>query len=262
MLNGDADLIFSVVVPIHNEERNLLYSLPSLFNLDPDEVVFILDNCTDRSKQLIEAYAQKIRYLGSLKLIEVREIPPDWRYRVAYLFRLGYMAARNDAILTMAGDIILDPSMKNIIEGFGRDDVKTISFGLKPYPLDTTYFLRRIISRILPRTAFQGIFLFSRSAWLETEVEEDAKQILKAQDTLTFNSIKRKYASRYTRTNTLHLRSRFNDSKYYYTRGQVSYQVSRRSTLFMFISSIVYMRPQMFVGYIHAKRMRIKQVAA
>jgi glycosyltransferase involved in cell wall biosynthesis len=255
-------LNFSVVAPIHNEEKNLLYSLPSLFRLDPDEVVFILDNCTDRSKQLIEAYVEKIRYRGSIKLIEVREIPPDWKYRVAYLFRLGYREARNDAILTMAGDVILDPSMRNIIEGFGRGDVKIISFGSKPYPLDTTYFLRRIISRVLPRTAFAGLFLFSRSAWLETELEEDAKRILKAQDTLTFKSIKRKYASRYIWTNSLHLRSRFNESKYYYTRGQVSYQVSRRGTLFMFLSSIVYMHPHMFVGYMHAKRMRIKQVAA
>jgi glycosyltransferase involved in cell wall biosynthesis len=255
-------LIFSVVAPIHNEEKNLLYSLPSLFKLAPDEVVFILDNCTDRSKQLIEAYTKKIQYKGNLKLIEVREIPSGWRYRVAYLFRLGYIAARNDAILTMAGDVILDPSIKNIVDGFGKDNIKIISFGSKPYPLDTTYFLRRIISKILPRTAFTGLFLFSKSAWLETESDEDAKRILKAQDTLTFKSIRRKYDSRFIWTNTLHLRSRFNESNYYYKRGQVAYQVSKRGTLFVFLSSIVYMRPHMFVGYMQAKRIKLKRVSA
>jgi glycosyltransferase involved in cell wall biosynthesis len=256
-----AGLKFSVVMPIHNEEHNLLFSLSSLFRLDPDEVVFVMDNCIDRSRQLIEAYAKEIDYKGNLKFLEVRDIPKDWNYRVAYLFRLGYRASRNDVILTTAADIVLDQKIRNYIDKFGKNNVKIVSFGLKPYPLDRVYFARKIISLILPRSTFSGVFLFSRDAWLENEKEEDAKKVFRAQDTLMFRSIRRKYPARHYWTKSLHLRSRTGESNYYYTRGLVSYQVTKRSSLFVFISSIVYLHPKMFVGYQHAKHMKIKRVS-
>ena len=251
---------FSVVMPVHNEEKNLLFSLPNLLKLRSDELIILIDNCTDRSKQVIEDYAKKGCFNGSLKFIEVKEIPADWKYRVAYLFRLGYRSVKNDTILTTAADIVFDQSVKKYIDDFGRDDVKIVSFGLKPYPLDRIYFVRKIISFFLPRSTFSGVFLFSRKAWQDTEREEDAKSVLRAQDTLTFRSIRRKYPARHIWTNSLHLRSRVNESGYYYTRGQVSYQVTRRSSLFVFVSSIVYLHPKMFVEYRHAKLMRVKQV--
>lgn len=252
---------FSVVMPIHNEERNLLYSLPSLFRLEPDEVVFVLDNCSDKSRQLIEYYARESNYKGNLKFLDVHDIPKDWNYRVAYLFRLGYRASRNDAILTTAADIVLDQDIKKYIEQFGGNNVKIVSFGLKPYPLDRVYFARKIISLILPRSTFSGVFIFSRDAWLENEKEEDAKKVFRAQDTLTFRSIRRRYPARHYWTNSLHLRSRTSESAYYYSRGQVSYQVTKRSSLFVFVSSIVYLHPKMFVGYMHAKRLKIKRIS-
>ena len=255
-----AGLKFSVVMPIHNEERNLHFSLPNLFRLGPDEVVFVLDNCIDRSRLLIESYAREINYSGNLKFLEVRDIPKDWNYRVAYLFRLGYRASRNDAILTTAADIVLDQDVRKHIAKFGRDNVKIVSFGLKPYPLDRVYYARKIISLILPRSTF-GVFLFSRNAWLENENEEDAKKVVRAQDTLMFRSIRRKYPARHYWTKSLHLRPRTSESSYYYMRGQVSYQVTKRGSLFVFVSSIVYLHPMMFVGYQHAKQLKVKRVS-
>ncbi|OGD55672.1 hypothetical protein A3K78_07575 [Candidatus Bathyarchaeota archaeon RBG_13_52_12] len=251
---------FSIVLPIHNEEENLRYTLKSIFDLQPDEVIAVLDNCTDHSKQMLEAYTRQINFRGRLQLLEVKEIPKEWNYRVAYLFRHGYHVARNDAILTTAADIVLDQNVKRHIREFGRDDVKIISFGLIPYPLDRIYFARKLISLILPRSTFSGVFLFSKKAWLETEREEDAQRVLRAQDTLMFRSIRRVYRARHVWTHSLHLRSRSNESKFYYSRGMVSYQVTHRSDLFVFLSSMVYLHPKMFAGYRHAKRMKIRQV--
>jgi glycosyltransferase involved in cell wall biosynthesis len=256
-----AGLKFSVVMPIHNEERNLRFSLPSLFGLGPDEVIFVMDNCTDGSMQLIEHYVKEINFNGNIKFLRVQSIPKDWNYRVTYLFRLGYRASRNDAILTTAADIIMDQDVRKYIEQFGKNNVKIVSFGLKPYPLDRVYFARKLVSVILPRSTFSGVFLFSRKAWLENENEEDAKKVYRAQDTLMFRSIRRRYPARHYWTKSLHLRSRTNESNYYYSRGQVSYQVTKRSSLFVFLSSIVYLHPKMFVGYRHAKQMKIKRVS-
>jgi glycosyltransferase involved in cell wall biosynthesis len=253
-------LDFSIVMPVHNEENNLRFSLPSLFKLEPGELVILLDNCTDKSKTVIENYAKMIKYSGSLKFIEVNDIPSDWKYRVAYLFRLGYRSTKYDTILTTAADIVFDQVVKRYITDFSQGNAKIVSFGLKSYPLDRIYFVRKIISIFLPRSTFSGVFLFSRKAWLDTEIEEDAKNVLRAQDTLMFRSIRRKYPARHIWTNSLHLRSRVNEAGYYYTRGQVSYQVTRRSSLFVFVSSIVYLHPMMFIGYRHAKMMRVKQV--
>jgi glycosyltransferase involved in cell wall biosynthesis len=247
-------------MPVHNEEKNLRFSLPNLLELRPDELVIVLDNCSDESKKVIEDYAKKVQFRGNLKFVEVKEIPADWKYRVAYLFRLGYRSAKNDTILTTAADIVFDQNVRRYIDHFGRDEVKIVSFGLKPYPLDRIYFVRKIISLFLPKSTFSGVFLFSRKAWQETEREEDAKSVLRAQDTLMFRSIRRKYPARHIWTRSLHLRSRVNEAGYYYTRGQVSYQVTRRGLLFVFVSSIVYLHPKMFVGYRHAKRIRVKQV--
>jgi glycosyltransferase involved in cell wall biosynthesis len=59
-LEDNAGLKFSVIMPIHNEEHNLHFSLPSLFRINPDEVVFVMDNCIDGSRELIEAYAREL----------------------------------------------------------------------------------------------------------------------------------------------------------------------------------------------------------
>ena len=44
---------FSVVMLIHNEEKLLSYSLPSIYRLDPSEVVLIFDNCSDESELVL-----------------------------------------------------------------------------------------------------------------------------------------------------------------------------------------------------------------
>lgn len=243
---------FSVVMPVHNEEDNLLYSLPVLFAIEPDEVIIVLDRCTDRSRDVIEASSAKLRYKGRVRLIEVREDFPDWRYRVARLFRLGFREARNGTILTMAADIILDKRIKSYVPLIQSSDIKLISFGLKYYPVDMIFFVKRLVTLVFPSRGFSGVFLFSKKAWLDTEDEEKVKRISKAQDTFLSDSIKTKYSTKHVWLNVVHLRAR-RDVKDQYLRGVAAYQMSRKSLLSVFISSIIYLRPMMLMGYMHAR---------
>ena len=50
-----SNVTISVVIPIHNESRYLPYSLRSLKVIedDVDELVFVIDNCSDNSEDLI-----------------------------------------------------------------------------------------------------------------------------------------------------------------------------------------------------------------
>ena len=183
---------FSVVMPIHNEEKNLAFSLPSVFKLGPDEVILIFDRCTDRSHEVATKLAEKFDYDARTRFIELNEPSPKWNYRVAFLFRYGYENTKNENILATAADVVFDSRVKHFFDLIGNDNIKLISFGLKHYPLNFQYFVRRLICVFFPQRAFSGVFLFSKSAWLETEDEGSAKRIFKAQDTHLRLSIQKK----------------------------------------------------------------------
>jgi glycosyltransferase involved in cell wall biosynthesis len=253
VLNTRRDLDkFSVVMPVHNEQENLLYSLPALFSVEPDEIIVVLDRCNDGSRNIIETVSKKLGYKGSLKLLEVSKDFPDWGYRVARLFRLGFGEARNDTILMMAADIVLDKRIKDYVPLIKSSDSKLISFGLKYYPVNMIYFVKKLVTLFFPGRGFSGVLLFSKRAWMETEDEEMVKRIVKAQDTFLSNSIKTKYSTRHVWLNVVHLRAR-RDKKDQYLRGVTAYQVSGKSLLSVFISSIIYLRPLMLMGYLQAR---------
>jgi glycosyltransferase involved in cell wall biosynthesis len=248
---------FSVVMPVHNEQDNLLYSLPALFATEPDEIIIVLDRCDDKSKEIIEAASERLGYKGALRLIEVSENFPDWNYRVARLFRLGFMEARNDTILTMAADIVLDKRIAEYVPYIQSSKIKLISFGLKYYPIDMTYFVKKLITFAFSRRGFSGVFLFSKKAWIETEDEDKVKSIAKAQDTFLSNAIKMRYLTRHVWLNVVHLRVR-KDAKDQYLRGVMAYRISGKSLPAVFASSVVYLSPMMLKGYINAAELSSK----
>ena len=243
---------FSVVMPVDNEEDNLLYCLSSLFSLEPEQIIIILDRCSDRSRDLIEASSRRLGYKGELTLVDVGEDFPNWKYRVARLFRMGFELAKNDSILTMAADIVLDPRVSDYVSTVQGSDVKLVSFGLKYYPVDLTYFVKRIVTLVFPARGFSGVFLFSKRAWMETEDEEAVKRIPKAQDTFLSNSIKKRYTTKHVWLNIVHLRHR-KDAKDQYLRGVAVARISSKSLPAVFISSILYLSPFMLKGYLNER---------
>lgn len=242
---------FSVVMPVHNEQDNLLYSLPGVFALEPDEVVVVLDRCSDGSKGIINGTAERLGFVGNLRLIEVSGDFPEWRYRVTRLFRMGFEAARNDIILTMAADIVPDKKIRDFIPMIQSSSVKLVSFGLKYYPVSMVYFVKRLVTLAFPARGFSGVFLFSKKAWMETEDPEQVKKIVKAQDTFLARSIAKKYSTRHVWLNVIHLRVR-RDAKDQYMRGVTAYQITHKSLPAVFASSIIYLSPMMLKGYVDA----------
>ena len=251
---------FSVVMPVHNEEDNLRYSLPTLFSIEPDQIIIILDRCNDRSRDVIEASSRRLNYKGDLVLVDVEENFPNWRYRVARLFRMGFVLSKNDSILTMAADIVLDPRVKDYVSTIQGNEIKLVSFGLKYYPVDLTYFVKRLVTLVFPARGFSGVFLFSKRAWIETEDEVAVKRIPKAQDTFLSNSIKKKYATRNVWLNIVHLRHR-KDAKDQYLRGVTAYRISKKSLPAVFISSILYLSPFMLKGYVNERERAHRMLA-
>jgi glycosyltransferase involved in cell wall biosynthesis len=241
-------------MPIHNEYNMLQYSLEPMFSLEPDEIVVLFDRCTDRSKELVVAIAKKVKYTGNLKLIDINNLPPDWKYHVAKLYRDGFTIARNDVILTMAGDVILDKRIPNYIKEIENTNTKFISFGSKFYPANMVYFTKRLISLVFPERGFGGIFLFSKKAWMETEDQNEVKKLPKGQDTFLQLAIKKKYLTRHVWLNVLDLRVRV-DKEDQYMRGVLAHQILHKSLLDVLFSTIVYLSPYMLIGYLRSKKL-------
>jgi len=244
---------FSVAVPIHNEEKFLPYTLPSIFRLDPNEVILIFDRCTDKSIPISRKISEHINYKGVIKFIEVNNPSPEWASRIAFLRMYAFKLASNDIILNTDADIILDPKIKDYLKLIGKNNIGLISFSRKEYPFTFQNFVSNLISAIIPTIGFAGTYAFSKKALHETINEKFMKQIHSAEDTYIHIMISKKYKTKFIRTNNIHLRPR-EDKKRHYSKGVSRWWIKHDPLWRVFLHSLVYLRPMVFVGYMHARR--------
>lgn len=243
---------FSVVMPIHNEEKYLPYSLPSIFRLKPDEVLLIFDRCTDKSMEITKKIAEELGYFKKTKIIKLDEASPDWKFRVAFIRRYGFRIAKNDTILNTDADTVLDKKIIEHIPLIGKNGIALISFSRTNYPLTFQNFIAKLVSTFIPKIGFTGIYAFSKKAWLETEDQEAAKKIVRAEDTHLHLSISKKYKTMFIKTNTIHLRPEEKASRHF-IMGVTRWTVKHDSLWMTIIRSIVYLRPLLLAGYLHAR---------
>ena len=139
---------FSVILPVHNEEQLLPYTLPGVFRLRPREVVLVLDRCTDRSEVIAQRMQRHHFPATPLSLIRVRELS-GWSIHLNYLYHLGVKQAQGPAILLAQADIMLDPAcilrhLHLAMKG------SLVSFGVSGHPHLNPYnsFITRSLIRI------------------------------------------------------------------------------------------------------------------
>lgn len=245
-------LRFTVILPVHNEAEMLPYTLRSIFDLGPDEVIFGLDRCTDSSESVIRGYAKRVNYGGALTLRVFAEGDGvGWAFRPGYLRRELYRMARNDVILNTSADIRLDPLIRDHIER--NPEYKLLSFGYLDYPFNPQTFIKTIISATTPIHGYAGLLSFSRDAWLETEDLEELKKIPRGEDTHLQLAIAKRHPAKHINTWSLHLRP--NETRLdHYNRGLAAHHQLHIGIPRAFVSSFVMLRPALFTGYIHARR--------
>jgi glycosyltransferase involved in cell wall biosynthesis len=115
----------SVVVAAHNEENYLPYCIASLIQSDIHEVIFVLDRCTDRSKQII----LNTCFPFKVKILELKE--KRWKSLTAEPVALGCKAASGSIIYVVGADMYLDSRIFNI----DWTDMDVCSFKLTSYRL-------------------------------------------------------------------------------------------------------------------------------
>lgn len=115
----------SAVVPVHNEEKYLPYCIERLLKSQLYEVVFVLDRCTDKSKEIIESADFAFR----VRVIEIRN--KKWDSPTAEPFAIGLREASGDFVYSVPCDIYVDPKIFSV----NWTNIDLCSFSLSEFPL-------------------------------------------------------------------------------------------------------------------------------
>jgi len=176
---------FSVVIPVKDEYQLVPTTLPTYYQLAPEEVLLCMDNPPHREtlrtiKQVAQGYSIKTR------IIKV-ERNSDYEFHQAWVRRKGFQEAEHDRILTGDIDLIVNSKALKTLEYVGKNDVGLCSTYKLYLPRDFTGFLRgamrafmsQIVHPIwkkqqstgLKRGNFTGCYALWRPYWLDSENE-------------------------------------------------------------------------------------------
>jgi len=241
---------FTLICPIHNEEQMLRLTLNSIYSLDPDEMIFCIDRCTDHSEKLIRESAEDRGLDGRLRLLKYdEEDGKNWKFRSAYLRRDAFTKAENPVIVNTSADINLDPHIPEIIKQI-PDPYALISLGYLDHWTLTT-FINRLKQKIRHR-GFGGLLAVSRDAWLETEDIDDLKLIPQGEDDHLLIAIKKRYRVHNVVTSSLHLRPN-KDLLDQYLCGIDYWKLVRAPSNRMIFRAMSSLSPGLLIGYRHAR---------
>ena len=243
---------FSVVMPIKDEIDILKFSLPSIYALEPDEVIIPIELFPE-SIEMVERIARKCGYLEKTRILVLHEKTPDWRFRQAYARRKGFRQARNNVILTVDADVIVDGQITRYFGLVGKNGIGLVSFAKSSYPPTFAKMMARLIQTVYKHHSFTGIYVFSKKAWKETENIESLKKIPRGEDTHLHEWLRKKYKDRFIHdVKNVVLRPK-ESRRYRYLLGLNAWRIRKRALWRVLISTFLYLRPRMMVGYLKAR---------
>ncbi len=247
---------FTVILPIHNEQMYLSYSLPSIYQLFPDEIILLFDNCTDKSKEIAYKITERHRLINKTKFVDVPE-SPDWRFRTSFLRFYGTKLAKNNLVLVSNADIILDSRTIQYVHLIGKNnDIGLISFMYKDFPINWRNMLQRLLvttkNKVLGSERWiTGIHVFNKKIALESENIESLKKVESAEDTHLHQAITKGHQSLCVKSDSIHLRPRQTTRDL--LKGRLYWTVVHRSFFHTCLVGIFYFRLKIIKGYVQAR---------
>ncbi len=185
---ADNQIDFSIVVPIKDEVNLIPRTLPSYYAVNPSEVVICTDKPTPRNvRQIIQKVAVACGAPDVTRIVEV-ERDPDWNFHQAHVRRTGFKKAKQDRILTVDIDLVINRNVLKALQLLGKNNIGLVSCSKFYYPkslldlwrIGTLTFLRKIVHRILDPfmeiTLFTGLYAVWKPYWLDSESEEKIKK--------------------------------------------------------------------------------------
>ena len=161
----------SVVMPIHNEQELLPYSLHSLLDAPVDEFIFVLDRCTDRSKEIVSRFAIRVR---KCTIIEKNET--SWLSPAAEAYDFGAQCTSGNWIYFVDADTIVDKRVFDPKHWQEGDALRFRYYNYDIYGMSVRWAYEKVLLRITERLGvstgqFATVVAFKRDHWLETRHE-------------------------------------------------------------------------------------------
>jgi len=160
----------SATIVIHDEGQYLLYSLKPLLESVVDEIIFVLDRCTDNSEMIINRF----RKMSPINVKVARKNTRKWDNSAAESKKLAVGFSSKEIVLMTDADIIVDRETieraKKILE---QSDLKMVKFVYRQYSLFGSLFdrvkdewinlLSKLTSKIQP--VRRGIYMIKKDAF-------------------------------------------------------------------------------------------------
>ena len=121
-----------IIIPVFNEQDFIKNSVESLINqtIKPAEVIYVNDNSTDNSKNIIKNLTGKCEWIRIIDHKSVQEHIPGGKVIEAFNFGLKNLETQFDVICKFDGDIILPTNyIEKIIEIFNKKEKVGITGG-------------------------------------------------------------------------------------------------------------------------------------
>jgi glycosyltransferase involved in cell wall biosynthesis len=242
-----------VICPLHNEEKYLKYTLPSLSRIaqEFDELIIVLDNNSDRTPEIIYNWA------GQYPRVWVQEMGAHkMKYYASECFNEGFNLCTGDIMTTWAGDLVYEPFVKiSIDQGFLDPTLGTLCFrywNFDPFNLVTRVhghyenLYRNLIEKVRPEARHTGVYAIRRETWeslgpfpdVISEYDYFCHRVRESPWTLGYEP----------RTKILHLRPGLTASKQY-SQGTARAYLPGYGLLKTLFHSLIHFKPYLLVGY-------------
>jgi len=239
---------FSVVIPVHNEEKLLPLALPSVLRLEPTEVIVLLDRCSDNSEKLVKEISTRFGIEDKIVIVNIDREDTGFKFRSAFLRVFGCGLASCNIVLVADADLVIDPKIKDYINQV--DSLGFISFEYKDFPVNPRHQIKRILGKFLPFNWLGGVKLFRRDMMFLFEDMAELKT-LASQDTHLADAFRKHGYGKYVMSNTIHLRPK-EDKDRHVLRGRLYARYGRGLALTI-LSGVCMLRFGVIKGYIKEK---------
>lgn len=247
----------SVVMPVHNEERYLPYSLRSLEKAPISEFIFVLDHSTDRSEEILRKFASKYPKCRILKKTKMRWLNPS-----AESYDYGAQHARGEVVYFIDADVAVDPAVfdeKNWKKG---NALRFRYYHYNLYGNKLKYGYEKVLLRISEKLGlstghFATVISFNKAYWEKTRHETPPEDMEGFRKNLKFvikhillQEHKTVFANINT-TNCLHLRPKTTKSQQ--TLRGIGRYLLNYPLWKVVLHSVLYFEVHTLIGFLQAK---------
>lgn len=231
----------SCVVAAYNEESFLPYSLPTIKNTVFDEVVFVLDRCSDDTEKLVRGVMDE-------RFILFHKDRQDWKEACAEAKNTGCLLANRELLMISDADVVLDiDAVKSAIEIFKDLEIDIVVFTYRQYSLFGGFLSRvkdewvNLLWGLIRRSGFQptrsGIYMIRKEL---ANIPDLAGE---------YDYLQQKLRTFPIQTRTLHLRPK-RSREAQIQRGRARASLAQYSKLKTLIMSVLQLEPYLFAGFI------------